>query len=89
MSITHVAGTPDAMTKLRLVRGGPRKLTLVYGMRLFPAADVSAVTSGKVTFTTGDDGRVTLHVIDGTRQQIRRQLLASIDAFFEIYGKTI
>jgi hypothetical protein len=75
------------MTKLRLVRGGPRKLTLVYGMRLFPGGEVSAVTSGKVTFAGGKDGRVTLHVIDGTRQQIRRQLLASIDAFFEIYGK--
>jgi hypothetical protein len=77
------------MTKLRLVRGGPRRLTLVYGMRLFPAGEVSAVTSGKVTFTSSKDGRVTLHVIDGTRQQIRRQLLASIDAFFEIYGKDI
>jgi len=77
------------MTKLRLVRGGSRKLTLVYGMRLFPAGEVTAVTSGKVTFTAGKEGRVTLHVIDGTRQQIRRQLLASIDAFFEIYGKDV
>ena len=77
------------MTKLRLVRGGSRKLTLVYGMRLFPAGEVSAVISGKVTFAAGKEGRVTLHVIDGTRQQIRRQLLASIDAFFEIYGKDV
>ena len=77
------------MTKLRLVRGGSRKLTLIYGMRLFPAGEVNALTSAKVTFAGGKDGRVTLHVIDGTRQQIRRQLLASIDAFFDIYAKDI
>ena len=73
--------------KLKLIRGGKQKLTLVYGMRLFPPADVSTVASGKVTFTNGDEGRITLHVIDGTRQQIKKQLLASVDAFFDIYGK--
>jgi hypothetical protein len=74
------------MPKLRLVRGGPRQFTLIYGMRLFPAGEVQNVTSGKVVFAAGDEGRVTLHVIDGTRDQIKRQLLASVDAFFEIYG---
>lgn len=76
-----------AKPKLKLVRGGPQKLTLVYGMRLFPPADVGSVTSGRVAFANGAEGRVALHVIDGTRQQIKKQLLASIDAFFEIYGK--
>jgi hypothetical protein len=75
------------MPKLKLVRGGRPKFTLVYGMRLFPPAEVSAVSSARVTFASGQEGRVTLHVIDGTRDQIRRQLLASVDAFFEIYGQ--
>jgi hypothetical protein len=75
------------MRKLKLVRGGSPRLTLVYGMRLFPNEEVAGLTSGKVTIEGGTDGRITLHVIDGTRQQIKRQLLASVDAFFEIYGK--
>ena len=61
--------------------------TLVYGMRLFPAREVSMLASGKVGFTTGDEARITLHVIDGSREQIEKQLLASIDAFFDLYGK--
>lgn len=72
--------------RLKLVRGGPERFTLVYGMRLFPPGDVTAATSGKVAFANGETGRVTLHVLDGTREQIKRQLLASVDAFFDIYG---
>ena len=75
------------MARLKLVRGGARKYTLVYGMRLFPAREVSMLASGKVGFTTGDEARITLHVIDGSREQIEKQLLASIDAFFDLYGK--
>ena len=75
------------MARLKLVRGGARKYTLVYGMRLFPAREVNMLASGKVGFTDGTDGRVTLHVIDGTRAQIEKQLQASIDAFFELYGR--
>jgi hypothetical protein len=75
------------MARLKLVRGGARKYTLVYGMRLFPAREVNMLASGKVGFTSGEEGRVTLHVIDGTRAQIEKQLLASIDAFFDLYGR--
>jgi hypothetical protein len=75
------------MARLKLVRGGARKFTLVYGMRLFPAREVNMLASGKVGFTSGEEGRVTLHVIDGTRAQIEKQLLASIDAFFDLYGR--
>jgi len=75
------------MARLKLVRGGARKYTLVYGMRLFPAREVNMLASGKVGFTSGEEGRVTLHVIDGTRKQIEKQLLASIDAFFDLYGR--
>lgn len=75
------------MARLRLVRGGSPKFTLIYGMRLFPSGDVSSVSSGKVAFAGGKEARVALHVIDGTRDAIKRQLLASLDAFFEIYGK--
>jgi hypothetical protein len=75
------------MAKLKLVRGGPPRYTLVYGMRLFPAGDVSLLAAGRVGFARGDEARVTLHVIEGTRAQIEKQLLTSIDAFFDLHGK--
>jgi len=74
------------MAKLKLVRRDPEQVTLVYGMRLFPHADVTTLGSGTVTFAGGEEARVTLHVIEGTRAQVKRQLAASVDAFFDIYG---
>ena len=41
---------------------------------------------GQTLERDGSESRVTLHLIEGTREQIRAQLLASIDAFFDIYG---
>ncbi len=73
------------MPRLKLVRGGAPRFTMVYGMRLFPPGEVSTLSSGRVLFSRGEEGRITLHVIDGTRDQIKRQLLASVDAFFEIF----
>jgi hypothetical protein len=75
------------MAKLKLVRGGPARYTLVYGMRLFPACDVTLLRPGKVGFADGEQSAVTLHVIEGTRAEVERQVLASVDAFFDIHGK--
>jgi len=75
------------MARLKLVRGGAQRYTLVYGMRLFPAREVSMLASGKVGFTGGGESRIPLHVIDGTRDQVEKQLLASVDAFFDLYAK--
>ena len=74
------------MAKLKLVRGGAPRFTLVYGMRLFPAGDVSLLSAGRVGFARGEEARITLHVIEGTREQVAKQLLASIDAFFDVHG---
>lgn len=70
--------------KLRLVKGAPRRGTLVYGMRIFEETPVTAIDDAKVTLEDGSAGRVTMHYIEGTRPQIRRQLMLSIDAFFEL-----
>ncbi len=75
------------MAKLKLVRGGAPRYTLVYGMRLFPAGEVSLLSAGRVGFARGEEARVTLHVIEGTRSQVEKQLLTSVDAFFELHGK--
>jgi hypothetical protein len=70
--------------KLRLVKGAAARTAMVYGMRIFPPSDLTAVEDAKVRLRDGSTGRVTMHLIEGTRAQIRRQLMQSIDAFFEL-----
>jgi hypothetical protein len=60
-------------------------LTLVYGMRLLPADEVAAVGEAPVTLKNGNEAHVTMHVLEGSREQIEAQLRMSIDAFFDFY----
>ena len=70
--------------RLKLVKGAAQRSALVYGMRMFAPGDVLSVEDAQVRRADGDSGRVTMHFIEGTRAQIRRQLMQSIDAFFEL-----
>lgn len=70
--------------KLKLVKGAVRRGALVYGMRLFEEKEISAVDDAQVRLADGSAGRVTMHLIEGSRAQIRRQLMQSVDAFFEL-----
>jgi hypothetical protein len=63
-----------------------KKLTLIYGMRLIDEEEIAAVENAQVLMEDGQTRQVTLHTIDGTKEQIKEQLLQSIDAFFEIYS---
>jgi hypothetical protein len=60
-------------------------LTLVYGMRLLPADEIAAVGDAPVTLNNGNEAHVTMHVLEGSREQIEAQLRMSIDAFFDFY----
>jgi hypothetical protein len=60
-------------------------LVLVYGMRLLPADEVAAVQAAPVTLKNGNDAQVTMHILEGSREQIESQLRHSIDAFFDFY----
>ena len=60
-------------------------LALVYGMRLFPAADLDSVGEATVQLKNGRTARITMHLIEGSREQIERTLEQSLDAFFEMY----
>jgi hypothetical protein len=70
--------------KLTLVKGASQRGALVYGMRIFDQGGVAGVEDAQVNLADGTNGRVTMHLIEGSRAQIRRQLLQSIDAFFEL-----
>jgi hypothetical protein len=60
-------------------------LVLVYGMRLLPADEVAAVQAAPVTLKNGNEAQVTMHILEGSREQIEAQLRHSIDAFFDFY----
>lgn len=62
------------------------RLALVYGLRLLPSDDVDSLGEAEVTLKNGRQARVTMHLIEGASEQdIRKQLLQSLDAFFEFY----
>jgi hypothetical protein len=61
------------------------KLALVYGMRLLPADEIEAVKDAEITLKNGKTAHVTMHLIEGGEDQIRAQLMQSLDAFFEFY----
>jgi ribosomal 50S subunit-associated protein YjgA (DUF615 family) len=61
------------------------KLALVYGMRLLPADEIEAVEDAEIKLKNGNKAHVTLHLIEGGEDQIRKQLMQSLDAFFEFY----
>jgi hypothetical protein len=71
---------------LKLVKGASPKHALVYGLRLFDSDAIVAVDDAKVKIKDGDSIRVTMHLIEGTKAQIKRQLMHSLDAFFELLG---
>jgi hypothetical protein len=61
------------------------QLALIYGMRLLPAEDIDTVSEAEVTLKNGKKARVTMHLIEGGETEIRKQLMQSLDAFFEFY----
>ena len=60
-------------------------LTLVYGMRLLPADEITAVGEAAVDLKNGKQAHVTMHVLEGSREVIEAQLRLSIEAFFDFY----
>jgi hypothetical protein len=60
-------------------------LVLVYGMRLLPADEVEGVSAAPIALKNGNSAQVTMHIVEGTREQIESQLRHSIDAFFDFY----
>ena len=61
------------------------KLALVYGMRLFPAEELAEVQSAALKLKNGRTARVTMHLIEGSKEQIEATLRQSVNAFFEMY----
>ncbi|MFZ0635578.1 MAG: hypothetical protein WA755_01745 [Candidatus Acidiferrales bacterium] len=61
------------------------KLALVYGMRLFPLDELDSVGEATVALKNGKTGRITMHLIEGSHEEIEKALRQSVDAFFDLY----
>jgi len=60
-------------------------LTLIYGMRLLPEGEVAEIHDATLKLANGHEAHVTMHVLEGSREQIETQLKQSLDAFFDFY----
>ncbi len=60
-------------------------LTLIYGLRLLPEGEVVGIEDATLKLANGHQAHVTMHTIEGSRQEIERQLKRSLDAFFDFY----
>jgi hypothetical protein len=60
-------------------------LTLVYGLRLLPEGEVKEIHDATLKLVNGHEAHVTMHVLEGSREEIEKQLKQSLDAFFDFY----
>jgi hypothetical protein len=61
------------------------KLALIYGMRLLPEEDLGELGDATVTLKNGKTARVTMHLIEGSKEEIEKTFHQSVEAFFEMY----
>jgi hypothetical protein len=61
------------------------KIALIYGMRLFPSEELSEVREATVVLKSGKTARVTMHLIEGSKEEIEKTFRESTEAFFDIY----
>ena len=54
-------------------------------MRLLPSDEIEHVGEAVVKLKNGREARVTLHIVEGSKEDIEKQLRQSIDAFFDLY----
>ncbi|HEY2860666.1 MAG TPA: allantoinase [Terracidiphilus sp.] len=60
-------------------------LTLVYGLRLLPEGEVVQIEDATLKLANGNEAHVTMHLLEGSREEIETQLKRSLDAFFDFY----
>lgn len=60
-------------------------LVLVYGMRLLPAEELVGVSPAVVRLKGDREARITLHILEGGKEEIEAQLRTSVEAFFDLY----
>jgi len=54
-------------------------------MRLLPADEVESVGEATLKLRNGREAHVTMHVLEGSKEEIEKQLRTSVEAFFDFY----
>ena len=54
-------------------------------MRLLPSEDITEVGDATVKLANGREAHVTMHVLEGSKEEIEKQLRTSLEAFFDLY----
>ena len=58
----------------------------IYGLRMLPLeGEVTEIKDATLKLANGHEAHVTMHIIDGSREEIEKQLKQSLDAFFSFY----
>ena len=60
-------------------------LTLVYGLRLLPSDELLEVGDAILKLKNGREAHVTMHLLEGGKEEIEKQLKTSLEAFFDFY----
>ena len=60
-------------------------LTLVYGMRLLPSEELAEVGEATLKLKNGREAHVTMHLLEGSKDEIEKQLKISLESFFDFY----
>ena len=60
-------------------------LMLVYGLRLLPSEEVEEVGDARLKLKNGHEAHVTMHLLEGSKEEIEKQLKTSLQAFFDFY----
>jgi len=60
-------------------------LTLIYGMRLLPSDELAEVGDATLKLRNGHEAHVAMHMLEGSKEEIEKQLKTSLDAFFDLY----
>jgi hypothetical protein len=61
------------------------KLALVYGMRLLPEEELGELRDATVILKNGKTTRITMHLIEGSKEEIEATFQESVAAFFDLY----
>ena len=60
-------------------------LVLIYGMRLLPSDELAEVGDAILKLKNGRETRVTMHMLEGSKDDIETQLKQSVAAFFDLF----
>jgi hypothetical protein len=54
-------------------------------MRLLPLEDIEEVGDATIKLKHGRTAQVSIHILEGSKEDIEKQLRTSVEAFFDLY----